>query len=320
MTITRVIAIVLFFVAMLVAIKLPMPAGGIVGGLALGGLSWYASRLKRGPATNSTKPPVSPRKNQAGTTSISTPVQQRTVAPQSPPQRVPAATPEDPALAALLRVIEEKRKTDPLIGAKIGAKEVSQRLLNGMKTEKGVHIESLLCALGAVAGYSCQANLRAQAVMKGIPETAPFTVVKTADGRQYFFGDPLNQALAEAQLSVWGLAAGAARQAGSTTLPDIQSIFKRVSETVGHETFGIPQLPENHRAGDLPINYVKALWPVLLPIAKQFCQKPSEWPVLFGLSIQDAIEKGKSVIAPDLALKIVMESAIPMSKIDLASA
>jgi hypothetical protein len=39
---------------------------------------------------------------------------------------------------------------------------------------------------------------------------------------------------------------------------------------------------------------------------------------LFSLAIQEAIGMSKSVIAPDLAPRIVMESAIPMSKVDLA--
>jgi hypothetical protein len=40
---------------------------------------------------------------------------------------------------------------------------------------------------------------------------------------------------------------------------------------------------------------------------------------LLGLALQEVIIMGKGVIALDLALKIIMESAVPMSKIDLAS-
>lgn len=61
----------------------------------------------------------------------------------------------DPQQAALLRAIEERRKTDPLVGAKIAAQEVFQRLLKGLADDRGVHAETLLAALGALAGYSC---------------------------------------------------------------------------------------------------------------------------------------------------------------------
>ena len=77
-------------------------------------------------------------------------------------------TPED----ILLRSIAERAKIDPMIGAKLGGKEIFERLVRGMKTDRGVHTESLLCALGALAGYACQASLRANALAKGLPETA----------------------------------------------------------------------------------------------------------------------------------------------------
>jgi hypothetical protein len=314
MNIGRVVAIVLFFLALAVSSRLPPVARLVVLVLALGGFAWYARSLKQAHGAAAQAVPPKPQRiaqqpaaaaPAAGAKAAAAPVQ--------------AAGPaEPPATASLLRVIEEKRKTDPLIGAKLGAQEISHRLLTAMKNDKGVHIESLLCALGALAGYACQASLRAQAVQKGLPETAAFTVVEAKNGDRYFFGDPLNKPLAEAQFSVWGLAAGAAQKAGCSALPDLKALFGRVAETVGSDSFGVPQLPEGHRPGDLPLNYLRILWPPLLPIVKRFCPAPQEWPVLFGLSIQDAIDKGKSVIAPDLALRIVMESAIPMSKIDLA--
>jgi hypothetical protein len=42
-------------------------------------------------------------------------------------------------------------------------------------------------------------------------------------------------------------------------------------------------------------------------------------PKLFGLAIQDAIYAGKDTIDPSWAFRLAMESAISMSKVDLAS-
>jgi hypothetical protein len=50
-----------------------------------------------------------------------------------------------------------------------------------------------------------------------------------------------------------------------------------------------------------------------------FCRQPSEWPFLFGLAIQQALDMGKDVLPNEEALQIVMECAIPMSKVDLAA-
>lgn len=224
----------------------------------------------------------------------------------------------DPRTEALLKEIRQKSKKDPLIGAKIGAQEVFQRLLEGMKDERGVHIESLLCALGALAGYSCQASLRAQALAEGLPETAPFQVVETEDGQQYFFGDDLNDILAEAEYSVLALATGAAHHAsaGTVEIPDLREIFEHTSSVIGTEQFGIPRVPDNHKH-DTPLNWIKATWPSLFSTVQLFCPNPVEWPVLFGLAIQEAIYTGKDIIDLSIALKIVMESAVTTSKFDL---
>lgn len=223
----------------------------------------------------------------------------------------------DPKTEALIQAIRERSKEDPLAGAKLGAKEVFHRLSQSMKNEKGTHIESLLCALGALAGYACQASIRAQASANGMSETAAFQTVATKDGKQYFFGDPLNNALVGAQYSVWGLAGGAAQHVGVNEFPDLDEIFRHTASALGGDQFGIPRVPDNHRAHDTPINYLKAIWPSLFPTVKLFCPNPVDWPILYGLAIQEVIEAGKSVIDPSLALKIVMESAIPMSKVDI---
>ena len=221
---------------------------------------------------------------------------------------------------ALLDAIAQRSAEDPLVAAKIGAKEVYHRLVEGLRNDKGVHIESLLCILCSLAGYACQASLRAQSLAKGEAETAAFQIVRTKDEATYFFGDPLNNLLVGAEYSVWSLAGGAAQQAGATEFPDLRELFEHTSAVVGSFEFGLPRIPDGHAIGDLPFNYLTAIWPKLLPTVKLFCGDPAQWPILFGLAIQEAIYASKEVIAPALALKLVMECAIPMSKVDLASA
>jgi hypothetical protein len=220
---------------------------------------------------------------------------------------------EPPHVAAFFRAIEERRKEAPLIGAVLGGKEVCQRLIEAMKDAKGVHVESLLSALGSLAGFSCQMSIRAENPAAG---DSVFVVVGGADGRNYFFGDRLNQPLAESQYSVWGLTAGKAQGLGCVELPDFNEIFGYVASTVGGDRFGMPRIPEGHRPSDLPLNYLKAIWPGIMPVASRFCARPSEWPILFGIAIQEVMMMGKGVVDPKLATIIVMECAVPMSKID----
>jgi len=208
---------------------------------------------------------------------------------------------------------------DPLIGAKIGGKELAQRMMAAMKTERGVHIESILGALGSLAGYSCQASVRAQARAQGHDETAHFVRVEGADGKVYFFGDALNRPLVEDQYSVWGIAAGGAQAAGCADIPEPDDVFAHVAGTVGSPEFGLPRLPPEHPIHDTPLNYVGAFWPKLFPMISRFCPDPEHWPLLLGLAIQDIMSQGKGVLDPCLALKIVMECAVPMSKVDLGA-
>lgn len=231
----------------------------------------------------------------------------------------PSAGAVRPEEAVLMAAIEKQKQADPLIGAKIGGKEVLSRLMSAMKNDKGVHLESLFCALGALAGYACQANLREQAVARGMNPNAPFQVAKTADGKSYYFGDPLNSALAEGKLSVWSLAAGAAQHNGAKSLPDINEIFQRTTSNIGSEKFGVPNAIEGHSAGELPAVYLRTLWPALLPVVKKLAGDPMLWPLVYGFAIQEAMDMAKSAIPLHIALGITMEAAIPMSKVELSS-
>ena len=218
---------------------------------------------------------------------------------------------------AFFRTIDEQRKTDPLIGAKVGGKEIYQRLIDAMKNEKGVHIDSVVCALGALGGYACQASLRAQALTQGLQETSFLMTVNTSNGDTFFFGDPLNKLLLESSYSLWSVVRGGVPQVQEQKLPDIHGIFEHVSRSIGNTDFGLPRFPEGHNAGDTPFNYVKVLWPSLLPTVKLFCPQPIEWPILFGVAIQQAMTAAAQVLPPEIALSIVMESAVPMSKVNL---
>jgi hypothetical protein len=216
--------------------------------------------------------------------------------------------------AVLLQAIAEKRASDPLIGAKVAGKEVLHRLMNAMTNEKGIQVESLLTALGALAGFSCQMGIRQECENKNIKEL-PFVVMTMKDGKNLFFGDQLNAPLLESQYSVWSLCAAIAQHLGAT-LPDLRELVQHVSKVAGTPEFGRPRIPTGNQPGELPINYVRYLWLPLLPILKKFCGSPQEWHVAFGLAAQEAIGLAKSAINPGMAVAIIMESAVPLSKVD----
>lgn len=48
--------------------------------------------------------------------------------------------------------IEQQKAQDPLVGAKIGADELVQKLIASMQDGKGVHVDSLLAIVASLAG------------------------------------------------------------------------------------------------------------------------------------------------------------------------
>ncbi len=220
------------------------------------------------------------------------------------------------AQKAVMRAIAEQKKKDPLAGLKIGAQETSDRLVLALRTEHGVHIETFLTVLAALAGFACQMAARERIVAGKVEGDHPIIEVKGADGNTYFFGDMINRLLLEDRLSVWKFAGGGAEAAGCRTLPDIREIAKHVADSAGKNEFGIPRVPDGHRPADLPINLLKAFWGPVFDVVKMFCDKPDEWPILFGIALNKSIIDAKEVIDPEMALKLVMEVAVPMSKVD----
>lgn len=217
---------------------------------------------------------------------------------------------------AILGAINKRREEDPLIGAKIGSDELLDRLLEALKKKRGVHIESLLSMLGALGGYACHIAIREELVNTGkIKENQAFIIVTGKDEKKYYFGDLINRPLIQDRFSFWSLVAGEAKHRGAASLPDINLIFTRVSKSVGGETFGIPDIPENHKPSALPFQYLKALWPQVDKLISRFCQSSVEKPILIGLAAQKAMEMAKDILPPETAVLILMENAVPMSKI-----
>lgn len=221
--------------------------------------------------------------------------------------------------ATLDAAIERARANDPIVHLKIGAEELVQRLLTGMKNERGVHIESLLGILGSLAGFCVIDSILKQVVAPNrSTQECGIIDVEFEDGSHCYLGDPINHMLAGTDLSLWALVAGMINHLGGQEYPDFAEITAHVAGTLGGLEFGHPRVPEQHKPTDLPINYVRDLWPVVLPMIEQRVPVLQERAILFGFAAQNAIQMGKDVIPPAMAGKLVMECAVPMSKLDPA--
>lgn len=222
--------------------------------------------------------------------------------------------------AALLdAALENERASNPMAPLKIGAQELTEMLVSGMKTDHGVQIESLLAAMGSLAGFCCVDSSLKQAVALN-KSTREFGIVdiEMSNGERFYTGDTINYLLAESETSLWALVAGIVNNLGSQDYPDVGEIAGYVVSTFGGSNFGHPRVPDNHRPHDLPINYVRALWPLVLPLLEKRAPAAKDRTLLIGLALQNVIAMGKDVISPSTAGKLAMECAVPMSRFDPA--
>ena len=228
----------------------------------------------------------------------------------------PPANPRDMLMA---EAIAQLKTDDPLAGPKVGARELNAWLMECAKSERGVHVETMLAMLGSLAGFACQFAAR-HALLRGPGSwDTPWAIVSGADGATYFFGDAINHFLLEDRYSFWSLAAGAVAQLGDGDVPDVIPVVQHVTATIGSEGFGIIRFPEGTSADDLPINYVRNLFPDVQQNFERLGLDPGEWPIAFGLAAQEFLDMAREVVPPPVAVLVLMECAIAMAKVDPVS-
>jgi hypothetical protein len=213
--------------------------------------------------------------------------------------------------------MRERHGQEAGIEARIGAREILSRLVHALATPRGLHVESLLAVVGGLAGYATQVSLRARAEQAGCKPSSPFHTIRTRDGRCFVVGEVLSWSLTEDPHSIWRLAAAEALHAGCTRLPDLGELFTHGIESLGTERFGRPSVPAHHQPSEAALTCVPEIWPLLFAQAREFCPDPRDWPILFAIAAQRAIAMSRDVLEPELALRIVMDTAIAQSKLIL---
>jgi hypothetical protein len=195
---------------------------------------------------------------------------------------------------------------------------VADWLMRELKDDRGIHCETLLTVVGALAGYAAQQALWEGMVKPGkLAIREAFKVIETPSGETYFFGESLDTILASMEpkhLSIWKIVAGGVLAQGGEHLPDMGNLIRHCEATAGTSQFGMPRLPDDHLPGMLPRIALDRYWPgarLLLALAE-----PLSWPLHMANAAQKLMQAMKGAIAPDLAVKIVMEAAVPMSRVD----
>jgi len=197
--------------------------------------------------------------------------------------------------------------------------EVLRYLLSDYRDEHGIHAETLLSAIGSLAGFSAQMVIR-RAVLEpaGIPVERALAVLRGGDGRRYFFGEALNLLLVSQEkdtLSLWRFVAAPACEAG-LDVPDVRPLFRQSAEAVGGEDFGIPSMARKRRLREFPLDALRSHWWAVQSVLERNEIEPARWSIVLAIAAQQLIEFVAALVPADVAALIVMESAIMMSKVD----
>lgn len=191
-----------------------------------------------------------------------------------------------------------------------GADLLVQRLTNAMAVDGAIYAESVLCAMGCVAGYACQADVRSEYLLSGgNEESAVFDIYSDKSGRHYYFGELTDRLLIGEGLSLWGMVSRV-----SAGLPDINEIMKYVSSAAGSKKFGVVR---NCTVGDDMFSYLKMLWQPMSELAIPYCEAGG-LHVVFGAALAKLV-KALSAQGVDTkeSVRIAMESAVSMSRVDI---
>lgn len=88
------------------------------------------------------------------------------------------------------------------------------------------------------------------------------------------------------------------------------------AETVGNPTYGVLTLPQDHQPKEHPLQAIKKHWGVTEKFLKAKGTEPLMWSWEIATVAADVIALSKQAMPLEMAVQLIMEPAISMSKID----
>lgn len=223
----------------------------------------------------------------------------------------------DKALSAMKVAVKKARKTNSFVVYEATANDLVYAIFDIAKNETGVHLEKAFGIIGSLGGFSCAivASLKSQNDENAEFCKKDYAPVSTRNGETMYFGDFINGPLIENDASFYRQIASRAALFGAKKPYNLNDVFAHHASQVGAPGFGRPRMPKGAKLDQMPIGYVVEHWPALLPILNRYEEDHQGWPISFGAAGAQLIEMAKDTMPPKDALQIMMECAVPMSKV-----
>lgn len=203
----------------------------------------------------------------------------------------------------------------------IGRSVATLLMAHQIRRNGQVHAETLLTEIGAIAGFAVQMSIRRSLIERQRLDAATVLVeVATKNDEVYYFSDLMNWMLFENMehppLSVWAYVSAAVPAEQHRLLPDVSDIVSYVARSIGTRRFGVQRLPPEHMPHRSPRIALEEHWRFIRAELNASGREASQWPYDVAAAAHWQIMTGRDTIDPPLAARIVMEAAIPMSKVD----
>lgn len=234
---------------------------------------------------------------------------------KSPQEQARADAP--PGHRNVLELLDREAAEKPQQRTQLAGQVVFDMVYRMLQDAKGARIEDLLGILAATGGFFCSVAAMKDIVARGTdPVDNEIVMIAGNDGRKYQFGDFPNRYLLEDEFALLSLAMGAAVHNGAQlTLDDASSVMGHVASSAGTPDFGTPRLPDQHMPLDTPVGIAINLFQKIGEALDKYEVPYVKRPEAMGFALQRAIDMGKDALDPQTMIKIVIEYAVPPSRI-----
>lgn len=218
----------------------------------------------------------------------------------------------NPAQKKLNDSVAQLSFREPLEPVKIGRLDLLIRFKSVIRQNYDACDKTLLALIGSLAGYACR--------VAGISELDEnqkegVAIVKALDGKTYYYSAKVNNSLYEKQIGSFLGDIHLLSIISGAPLPNVTGILKRNAEMIGSPDFGMTLFLGSQAIKETSLNLLREYWPVFQPIMDQYCRTPEDRVTLLALCARDIIKNVEPDINKNAAVEILMECAVPMSKI-----
>lgn len=196
-----------------------------------------------------------------------------------------------------------------------------EAMLAHYKTDRGVQVETVISALGAVCGQmaqsiACIMFARKEKLAEAFPD--PPNLVTAKNGAYFIFHELANQLLVGGGAERRGpfqVIDSMARAAGMEIGPELLPIFAHTAKSVGGEPFPALTIPKDKWPAEPMAQAIHVWWPAVTSLPG--LKNSHSVHQLLGTAVAagNLIQMAKGVASADVCVQLFMETAVASSKV-----